>query len=76
MRDGKTQGIAMNNSMGNLFENLESELIKEARAVTSEQLAEEERRRKVKREYEAQHMAIETDEDRADLDEYPEGEEE
>lgn len=66
----------MNNNMGNLFKNLEFELIKEARAVTPEQLAEEEGRRKVKREYEAQHTAIETDEDRADLDEYPKGEEE
>ena len=66
----------MTNSMGNLFENLESELIKEARAVTPEQQAEEDRLKKIKWDYEALHTAFETDEDRADLNEYPEGEEE
>jgi hypothetical protein len=59
------------NNMGNLFDEVESELIKQFRAMTPEQLAEEERRRQVKREYEALHTPIETDEDRANKDENP-----
>jgi len=50
---------------------VESELMKQFKAITPEQLAEDERRRKVKRDYEALHTPIETDEDRADKDEYP-----
>jgi hypothetical protein len=55
----------------NMFDDYEAELLKQFKAITPEQLAEEERRRKVKRDYEALHTPIETDEDRADTDEYP-----
>jgi hypothetical protein len=54
-----------------MFDEFEAELLKQFKAITPEQLAEEERRRKVKRDYEALHTPIETDEDRADTDEYP-----
>ena len=57
--------------MSNLFDEVEAELLKQFKAITPEQLAEDERRRKVKRDYEALHTAIETDEDRADLERYP-----
>jgi len=57
--------------MTNMFDEFEAELLKQFKAITPEQLAEEERRRKVKRDYEALHTPIETDEDRADTDEYP-----
>jgi len=60
------------NDMNNLFNEVEAELLKQFKAITPEQLAEEERRRNVKRDYEALHTPIETDEDRADTDEYPE----
>jgi len=55
-----------------MFDDYEAELLKKFQAITPEQLAEEERRRKVKRDYEALHTPIETDEDRDDEDEYPE----
>jgi hypothetical protein len=58
-------------NMGNLFAEVEAELMKQFKAITPEQLAEDERRRQVKRDYEALHTPIETDEDRADKDEYP-----
>jgi hypothetical protein len=60
------------NNMSNLFDEVEAELMKQFKAITPEQLAEEERRRQVKRDYEALHTPIETDEDRANTDEYPE----
>jgi len=60
------------NNMSNLFDEVEAELMKQFKAITPEQLAEDERRRQVKREYEALHTPIETDEDRANTDEYPE----
>ena len=59
------------NDMGNLFDEVEAELMKQFKAITPEQLAEDERRRKVKRDYEALHTPIETNEDRADKYEYP-----
>jgi hypothetical protein len=59
------------NNMSNLFDEVEAELLKQFKAITPEQLAEDERRRKVKRDYEALHTPIETDEDRANKDEYP-----
>ena len=59
-------------NMGNLFDEVEAELLKQFKAITPEQLAEDERRRQVKRDYEALHTPIETDEDRANTDEYPE----
>jgi hypothetical protein len=61
-------------TMGNLFDEVEAEMLRQFKALTPEQLAEEQRIRKEKREYEAQHTTIETDEDRADLNEYPEEE--
>ena len=64
------------NTMGNLFDQLEAEMLKQFKAITPEQLAEEERLRKIKSEYEALHTAIETDEDRANKEEYPDDEEE
>ena len=54
------------NNMGKLFDEVEAELLKQFKAITPEQLAEDERRRKVKRDYEALHTSIETDEDRAE----------
>jgi len=60
------------NNMSNLFDEVEAELMKQFKAITPEQLAEDERRRQVKRDYEALHTPIETDEDRANTDEYPE----
>ena len=50
-------------NMGNLFDEVEAELLKQFKAITPEQLAEEERRRQVQREYEAQHTAIETEQE-------------
>ena len=61
-------------TMGNIFDEVEAELLKQFKAITPEQLAEEERLRKIKSEYEALHTPIETDEDRADSDEYPDDE--
>jgi hypothetical protein len=50
-------------NMGNLMDQLEADLIKQWRAVTPEQRAEEERQRQKQREYEAQHTAIETEQE-------------
>lgn len=61
-------------TMGNIFDEVEAELLKQFKAITPEQLAEEERLRKIKSEYEALHTPIETDEDRADKYEYPDDE--
>ena len=64
------------NNMSNLFDEVEAELLKQFKAITPEQLAEEERRRQVQRDYEALHTAIETDEDRADPEKYPQEDDE
>jgi hypothetical protein len=64
------------NNMGNIFDEVEAELMKQFKAITPEQLAEEERRRQIQRDWEAAHTAIETDEDRADPEKYPEEDEE
>ena len=58
-------------NMGNLMDQMEADLLKQFKAITPEQLAEDERLRQAKRDYEALHTPIETDEDRADKDEYP-----
>ena len=63
-------------NMGNLFDELEAEMLKQFKAITPEQHAEEERRRQIQRDWEAAHTAIETDEDRANADEYPEDDDE
>jgi hypothetical protein len=60
--------------MGNLFDQVEAEMLKQFKAITPEQLAEEEQLRQAKREYEAKHTAIETDKDRANKEEYPDEE--
>ena len=61
-------------TMDKLFAELEAELIKQYNEITPEQHAEEERRRQIQRDWEAKHTAIETDETRADEDEYPDDE--
>lgn len=61
-------------TMGNIFDEVEAELLKQFKAITPEQLAEENRLRRIKSEYEALHTPIETDEDRADKYEYPDDE--
>ena len=61
-------------TMDKLFAELEAEMMAQYNALTPEQLAEEERRRQIQRDWEAKHTAIETDEDRADKDEYPDDE--
>jgi hypothetical protein len=47
------------NNIGNIFDEVEAELLRQFKAITPEQLAEDERLRKAKREYEALHTAIE-----------------
>lgn len=64
------------NNMGNLFNEVEAELRKQFKAITPEQRAEEERQRQIQRDWEAAHTAIETDEDRANKDEYPDEDDE
>jgi hypothetical protein len=49
--------------MGNLMDQMESDLLKQFKAITPEQLAEEDRQRQIQREYEAKHTAIETQQD-------------
>jgi hypothetical protein len=58
-------------TMGDLIDQFEAELMAKHKAITPEQLAAENQRRKVKAEHEAKHTPIETDEDRADPYEYP-----
>lgn len=62
-------------TMGSMFDEVEAELLRQFKALTPKQLEIEEHRRKLQREYEASLNNIETDEDRADLDEYPEDDE-
>ena len=58
-------------TMGKMFDEVEAELIAKDKATTPEQQAAEDQRRQAQRDYEAKHTAIETDEIRADTDEYP-----
>jgi len=58
-------------NMGNLMEQMEAEMFKQFRTMTPEQRAEEERQRQIQRDWEAKHMATETEEDRNDRHEYP-----
>jgi hypothetical protein len=58
-------------TMGELIDQFEAELIAKDKATTPEQRAAEEQRRQAQREHEAKHTAIETDEERANLEEYP-----
>jgi hypothetical protein len=59
-------------TIGNMFDQLEADMLKQFKAITPEQHEEEARRRQIQRDWEAAHTAIETDEDRANTDEYPE----
>jgi hypothetical protein len=61
----------MTNTISNIFDEVEAELLAKHKAITPEQFAAEEQRRKAIAEYEAKHTAIETEEDRANTDEYP-----
>jgi hypothetical protein len=63
-------------NMGNLMDQMEAELVKQFQAITPEQRAQEALQRKTQRDHEAKHTAFETDEDRANTDEYPEESEE
>ena len=63
-----------NQTMGSMFDEVEAELLKQFKALTPKQLEIEEHRRKLQRQYEASITAIETDEDRADKDKYPDDE--
>jgi hypothetical protein len=58
--------------MGELFDQYEAELIAKDKATTPEQRAAEEQRRQAQRDHEAKHTATETDETRANTEEYPE----
>jgi hypothetical protein len=60
--------------MGSMFDEVEAELLKQFKALTPKQLEIEEHRRKLQRQYEASITPVETDEDRADKDEYPDDE--
>jgi hypothetical protein len=61
-------------TMDKLFAELEADLIAQDKAITPKQREIEEHRRKLQREYEASITSIETDETRADKDEYPDDE--
>ena len=60
------------NNMGSLMDQVQADLLKQWETTTAEQRAEEERQRQIQRDWEAKHTAIETDEDRADPEKYPE----
>jgi hypothetical protein len=60
------------NTMDKLFAEVEADLLNQFKSLTPKQLEIEEHQRKLQREYEAARTPIETDEDRADTDEYPE----
>jgi len=51
------------NDMGSLMDQVQAELLKQWEAITPEQRAEEDRKRKIQRDWEAQHTAFETEED-------------
>jgi hypothetical protein len=57
-----------------MFDEVEAELLGQFKALTPKQLEIEEHRRKLQRQYEASITPVETDEDRADKDEYPDDE--
>lgn len=50
-------------NMGNLMDQMEAEMFKQFRAMTPEQRAEEERLRKIQRDWEAKHTAFETEQE-------------
>lgn len=62
-------------SIGSFMDELEADLLRKFKEITPEQLAAEEQKRKAQKEHEALHTALETDEDRANKDEYPDEDE-
>jgi hypothetical protein len=68
------QGGSMKN-IGSFMDDLEADLLRKFKEITPEQLAADEQKRKAQSEYEALHTTIETDEDRANKDEYPDEDE-
>jgi hypothetical protein len=50
-------------NMGNLMDQMEADLLKQFKAITPEQRAEEERQRQIQRDWEAQHTAFETEQE-------------
>ena len=48
---------------GNLMDQMEADLLKQFKAITPEQRAEEERQRQIQRDWEAQHTAFETEQE-------------
>ena len=51
------------NDMGSLMDQVQADLLKQWEAITPEQRAEEERLRKIQRDWEAKHTAFETEGD-------------
>ena len=50
-------------NMGSLMDQVQADLLKQWEAITPEQRAEEERLRKIQRDWEAKHTAIETEQE-------------
>jgi hypothetical protein len=59
-------------TMGELIDQYEAELIAKDKATTPEQRAADDQRRQAQRDHEAKHTATETEQDCANTDEYPE----
>ena len=51
------------NDMGSLMDQVQADLLKQWEAITPEQRAEEERLRKIQRDWEAKHTAFETEQE-------------
>jgi hypothetical protein len=58
-------------TMGDLIDQFEAELIAKNKAITPEQRAADDQHRQAQRDHEAKHTATETEADRANTDEYP-----
>jgi hypothetical protein len=56
-------------NMDDIFKDLEASLLADYKAITPEQHTQEQIKRKIQREYEAKHTAIETEEERQSYDE-------
>ena len=51
------------NNMGSLMDQVQTDLLKQWETTTAEQRAEEERKRKIQRDWEAQHTAFEIEQE-------------
>ncbi len=51
------------NDMGSLMDQVQADLLKQWEAITPEQRAEEERKRKIQRDWEAKHTAFEIEQE-------------